>query len=306
MLQVAPGFHLADVVHSKVDRTTKFVFLSKGQVVEFSFIDKQDGKDIICVPTQTACRLGCKFCFLSDYDLAVRNLEPIEIVTGVRYVVENLHLLEREGRNNVLLVSYMGCGEPLCNIKNVISACEDIRSEFETSYRIVRFAVASLIPKPSLMRKFIAEVRAKRLAVKFHLSLHSPFDGSRRKLMPSASLVVESVNLLKLFKGRTGNAGEVHYALIAGVNDRDQDVKRLIRLLKGHNIPIKFLAYNEKPNGDFHPSVRVARIRQILECEGIKTEYYNPPGSDIGSSCGQFLMNYYTKYNTVPPQKKHS
>jgi 23S rRNA (adenine2503-C2)-methyltransferase len=154
------------------------------------------------------------------------------------------------------------------------------------------------------MRKFISAVHAKQLAVKFHLSLHSPFDGVRHKIMPSASPVRVSVDLLKHFKERTRNAGEIHYALIAGVNDREEDVVKLIRLFKGSAISIKFLAYNEKPNGTFHPSERVARIRKALEDEGIQTEYYNPPGSDIGSSCGQFLMHYYTKYNTKPPVRR--
>ena len=80
-------------VYSNIDNTVKFIFISQGQIIELSFIDKNDGKDIICVPSQTACKLGCKFCFLSDYDLKVRNLWPMEIVSPVSYVIEDLGLL---------------------------------------------------------------------------------------------------------------------------------------------------------------------------------------------------------------------
>jgi len=298
--EMGSGLRLVDKIFSKSDRTVKFVFLSNGQVIEFSYIDKQDGKDIICAPTQTACKLGCKFCFLSDYDFAVRNLAPEEITDGVQYIVRNLKLLEREGRNDVLLVSYMGCGEPLCNVINLMYACESIRVEFASLYRVVRFAVASLIPTPSRMRRFISEVHCRKLPVKFHLSLHSPFDACRSEMMPGASPVQDSVDLVRAFTTTSGNAAEIHYALIANVNDRDEDVAELMRLLKGSGISIKFLAYNEKPSIDFKPSERVAEIRTALEREGITTEFYNPPGSDIGSSCGQFLMDYYVKYNTKP------
>lgn len=298
--EAGPDFSLVEKIHSKRDRTVKYVFLSQGQVVEFSYIDKQDGKDIICAPTQTACRLGCKFCFLSDYALAVRNLSVSEIVSGIRYVIADLRLCERTGKNDVLLVSYMGCGEPLLNIDNLIASCESIRAAYGGLYRVVRFAVASLIPKPALMRRFTDEVGNRRIPVKFHLSLHSPHDDCRRELMPAASPVLASIDLVKEFVRETGNAAEIHYALIDGVNDRDEDVARLSWLMKGNGISIKFLAYNKKPSSTFRPSERVARIRHVLEHEGILTEYYDPPGSDIGSSCGQFLMDYYKRYNAEP------
>ena len=114
------AMQLLEVIRSKTDKTIKFVFLSGNQIIEFSYINKNDGKDIICAPTQTACNLGCKFCYLSDIKLPVRNLEPYEIVASVNFIVEKLQLHEGKNANSVLLVSYMGCGEPLLNIANVI------------------------------------------------------------------------------------------------------------------------------------------------------------------------------------------
>jgi len=89
---------LLERVGSKTDKTIKFVFLSGGQVIEFSYINKDDGKDIICAPTQTACNLGCKFCFLSDIKLPIRNLEPYEIVVPVYFIIKELKLLEKKCR----------------------------------------------------------------------------------------------------------------------------------------------------------------------------------------------------------------
>ncbi len=301
-IEIHPGFVLIDKIHSQQDNTVKYVFLSQGQVLEFSFIDKRDGKDIICVPSQTGCRMGCKFCFLTDYDLAVRNLSPEEIADGVKYVVEDLRLLIRPDANDVLLISYMGCGEPLLNARNVIESCELIRDWYAGAYETVRFAVASIIPVPAAMRRFTEAVRTRGLAMKFHWSLHSPFDAVRKEMMPHASPVEESVRLVSEFMHETGNSAEVHYSLIEGENDREEDVAELVRLLKGRDLPVKFLRYNPKPECAWTPSPRVRRIRNALEENGIKTEFYAPPGADIGSSCGQFLEDYYVAHTGHGPR----
>ncbi|GMQ95549.1 MAG: 23S rRNA (adenine(2503)-C(2))-methyltransferase RlmN [Patescibacteria group bacterium] len=288
---------LLKIVRSNVDNTVKYIFLSRGQIVEFSYINKKDGKDIICAPTQTSCNLGCKFCFLSDYDLVVRNLTPEEILFPVKYIVHDLGLLVRPHHNNVLLISFMGCGEPLLNIKNVVETCNRIINEFKENYGVVRFAVASLIPKIKLMRDFTEAVKKNAIPLKFHLSLHSPDPGVRKEIMPSADQISESIEMVKLFMSSTGNSAEIHYSLIDGINDREEDVAMLTKLLMGQGIPVKFLSYNEKPSLDFECSERVDYFRETLECEGVETEFYIPPGIDIGSSCGQFLMEYYEQYN---------
>lgn len=288
---------LLDIIKSKTDKTIKFVFLSAGQILEFSYINKGDGKDIICAPTQTACDLGCKFCFLSDIKLNVRNLEADEISIAVKFIIKKLGLLKRENPNPVLLISYMGCGEPLLNIHNVIKASCKIRNRMKNSYRVVRFAVASLIPHLSLMEKFIEKMKKTDLKMKFHLSLHSADPMVRKCLMPAAASIKESVDLVEKFVCLTGNSAEMHYVLMRDINDRESDAEKLAALLKDRSIPVKILAYNEKPTAPFKESEKVGEFRARLEKEGITTEFYKPPGWDIGSSCGQFLMDYYLKYN---------
>ena len=297
MMQISPNLQLVKKVKSKLDNTIKFIFLSYGQIIEFSYINKSDGKDIICAPTQTACNLGCKFCFLSDYDLSVMNLTPREILLPLEYIISNLKLLKKEKINKILLISFMGCGEPLLNIKNLIDTCNIIRNKYKNEYSTVRFAIATLIPKIQLMQKFTEEVKNHQLSLKLHLSLHSPDPYIRNKIMPSASLILESIILLEFFMLYTANSVEIHYTLINNVNDTNKDAGNLIRLLKNRSIPVKFLDYNKKPSLLFKESSRIKYFRKKLRAWGITTEFYNPPGSDIGSSCGQFLMDYYKKYN---------
>lgn len=288
---------LLKIIDSRVDKTIKFVFLSAGNILEFSYINKDDGKDIICVPTQTACNMGCKFCFMSDIKkIPVRNLEFYEICGLVEAVIRILKLTEKEDRNNVLLISYMGCGEPLLNTENVIKASYAIQETMKNEYQTVRFAVASMIPRLYLMEKFIYIVRELGLKMKFHLSLHSADPMVRKSLIPSAESIEESVDQMIKFVAVTDNSAEIHYALIKDINDRDIDAEMLVALLKGRPVSVKFLAYNPKPTLDFKESERVEYFRKKLEEAGIKTEFYRPPGWDVGSSCGQFLMDYYLKY----------
>jgi 23S rRNA (adenine2503-C2)-methyltransferase len=283
-------------VASQTDRTVKYIFRSP-EIIEFSYINKNDGKDIICVPTQTSCRLGCKFCFLSDYKLPVRNLQPEEIIKPIEFLIDDMGLLEKPKRNRILLISFMGCGEPLMNLKNVIDSAVRIRENYKNDYGIVRFAIATLVPKPAWLFELTRLVEENDLLLKVHLSLHSPFNEIRKELMPAASNIEQSIFLLERYRKITGNSVEIHYAMIEGVNDRNVDLVKLITIFLGKNIPIKFLAYNEKPLLEMKESERVEYFREKLSEYGIETEFYIPPGRDIGSSCGQFLMEYYLEYN---------
>jgi len=95
-----------EIVKSQRDATLKYIFRTEDSlIVEFSYINKDDGKDIICAPCQTMCAMGCKFCHTTDYigKIKIRNLSSEEIFKGVNFIYNNLDLGER-----VLLVSYMG------------------------------------------------------------------------------------------------------------------------------------------------------------------------------------------------------
>lgn len=284
-----------DVIKSEIDNTIKYVFESDKSILEFSYINKNDGKDIIVVPTQTSCNLGCKFCFLTGIKLSVRNLTPIELITGITHVLGDL-----QDKNKVLLVSFMGCGEPLININNMIDTMKCTEILYNHSYDMVRFAVASLIPDVISFNDFRYMVKINKLKCKFHYSLHTVDMVLRKKLMPGAvnKNIGTILSLIRLYM-REGNSVEVHYSLMDGVNDSDRDAYRLAEYLKQDPpIPIKFLKLSEKEDESYRQSKRIDEVRNILESQGIPTEYYEPPGSDVGSSCGQFLLDYYERYGS--------
>lgn len=291
-------------VHSRIDNTVKYVFDVHGQPVEFTYINKNDGKDIVCVPSQTSCKLGCTFCFLTAHDRPVINLTTQEMLQGVQDVLcdSGVHV-----ENTTLLISFMGAGEPLCNREPAIDACKAIKEFYgeEDDYQSIRFAVATLMPSRGLVLGFIAEVKEYGLPVKMHLSLHSPFHEERTKMMPAAIPPEEAVELLGLYAKETGNPVEIHYTLIDGVNDTRQHADALAQLAE-HVAPVKILAFKEGVNSMQKASRNVEAFRFRLEMQGVQNEFYDPPGSDIGSSCGMFLIDEHPLSLTVRTALDHA
>lgn len=284
---------LVKIIKSNLDSTLKYIMRNdEGYVLEFSYINKDDGKDIICVPSQTMCSLGCKFCHTTDYisKIKTKNLSVLDISAGVDYVYTDLKL-----GNRVLLVSFMGCGEPTLNNDSVIEAASFIFKHFNAPY--IRFAVATAIPTNSWLNFFqmTSDIKKEGLPVKLHLSLHYTMDLIRKDWMPNSLDIIPSLAAADFYKKITGNAVEIHYTLIEGINDTEQDAILLANFLKDRDFNVKFLFYNEKPTLEAHASnkSRLTIFKRYLDKYSIKSEYYIPPGLDIGASCGQFLMDYY-------------
>ena len=293
---------LIKIVKSGNDSTLKFIMKNEdGFILEFSYINKDDGKDIICVPTQTMCNMGCKFCHTTDYIGKIKsiNVTSREIVAGIRQIYDHLKLGER-----VLLISFMGCGEPVLNVAYVIESMIKIREKFKTPY--IRFAVATSLPKKDFIDFFwmVNEIHRFNLPVKFHFSLHYTFDILRKEWMKNSLDIIPSLSAMDFYKKLTGNAVEIHYALIEGVNDTEQDAILLSNFLKDRDFNVKFLFYNEKPTLDVHASnkSKPSIFKRYLDKYNIESEYYIPPGTDIGSSCGMFLMDIYLNNGLTPPE----
>lgn len=277
-----------DTVRSQLDKTVKQIHRNEdSRLVEVSYIDKSDGKDIFCVPTQTSCNLGCKFCHLTGQGVPAENLTAAEVVTFVnKFWIEQITTSAK-----TLLISYMGSGEPLMNVSGVLESAQALKTKYDAAYSNVRFGVASIIPSARRMREFTDSVLTSGLNFKFHWSLHSARPSIRKHLMPAALPLNEAVNLVGEYQASTGNAIEAHYTLLSGDNDTETDVKCLVQLLRGLPINLKVLRYSERNDVDLQRSEKVDQFFHRMRDNGFEggLEYYAPPGNDIGASCGQFL-----------------
>ena len=300
---------LLEKIKSGTDNTIKYIFLTNDNlIVEFSYINKDDGKDIICVPTQTACKMKCKFCHITDEcdNLINRNLEALEISDGIGFIYTNLDL---KIDPKTLLISYMGCGEPLLNYKNVLESMRSLTYIYQDKLvPLIRFAIATSLPQFVQVNffKLTDEIYKNKYPVKIHLSLHYTKDDIRKQWMPNSLAILPSISALEFYNKLTNNSVEIHYTLIDDLNDSFEDVYELTNLLIGRGIPVKFLFYNEKPSLEFHASSvkKLELFKRSFDRHKINYEYYIPPGLDVGASCGQFLMSYYLKYN-LKSERKH-
>ncbi len=281
-----------EIIKSKIDSTLKYIFKSDNNlIVEFSYINKNDGKDIICVPSQTMCNLACKFCHTTDFIGKIKNedLSCVEIFEGVTYIIKDLNLKDND---KVLLISFMGCGEPILNVDNVIDAMVLLKKLEQKGFSYVRFAIATSIPKSKWINfyKLVDGIKKNNLPVKIHLSLHYTMDVLRKEWMPASLDIMSSLSAIDFYQKVTKNPVEIHYTLIDGVNDTEQDAILLSTFLKDKNFNVKFLFYNEKPSIDFHASSKekLKVFKRYFDKYNIEHEYYIPPGLDIGASCGAF------------------
>ncbi len=305
--------NLINKVKSNQDNTIKYIFKIFGNsgyvdtktdcdindiIVEFAYINKDDGKDIICVPSQSSCKQGCKFCHITDVKdkIHYRNLTDQEIFNGIEYIINDLNLIKNQ---RVLLISYMGCGEPIINYENVFYSMGNTYDKYYDKFPLIRFAIATSLPEKSWTNFFRLVYLIKNSAisnqVKFHLSLHYTIDSIRKEWMPSSLDIIPSLVALEFFRKLTNNSVEIHYALIEGVNDTEQDAILLTEFLKNRDIPVKFLFYNKKNSLPYVASNtnKLNHFKKYFNKNNIQHEYYIPPGLDVGASCGQFLLDYY-------------
>lgn len=273
-------------VASVEDATIKYIFDVNGQMVEYSYIDNGTGKDIICVPCQTMCNMKCTFCHLTDHigNIPTKNLHNLEITEGIDYIVNDLKLGGR-----TLLISFMGAGEPLANIDNVI----DSMVMLNRHYPNIRFGLATMLPKKHAheFHKLMFEVIKYDLKLKIHLSMHFVDDIQRKEWMPSAFGLESSLLMLKLYRSMTKNPIEVHYTIMKDVNDTRYHMDSLYRMVDNQTT-IKFMMFSEKESLDVVKADEAILDKEInsMITNGKIVEYYKPPGNDIGSSCGQFLF----------------
>lgn len=288
---------LKGLIESKIDNTRKYIFrLDDGLITEFSYINKEDGRIIICASTQTGCYMGCKFCYLTGNQLQrIRDLTRFEITEAVMFV-EKANRKNKIESDKRLVISYMGIGEPLNNTEEVINASKLLQKEYFSSYSDVVFAVSTIVPNNKIVDLFYIarEFYNNKMQLKFHYSLHTISAIDRITLMPNAERSVELIlNILDYINKIYDFDIELHYTLVKGFNDSKNDMIDLYKL----KMPIKFLKLAEKENYD-GKTVSLddykARIAPYFN-ERSDVKYYEPPGADIGASCGQITFEVYKK-----------
>ncbi len=304
------------------DGTLKTVFdVGNKKIIEMSLLFNKADKDVVCVPTHHFCNLGCKMCHLTNKGLN-KKMTPINSEDFMECLYKSLTKDNiRKTDKDKLLISFMGVGEPLLNLKLIeeVYKNENIIKE-KLGYKDIGYAIATMMPNDNIL-KLKEMVCRLNIPLKVHFSLHTPIDNERRNLIPSTNVSVEDalaylVNyrnslqsnkelMEKYIKLHTTNDPiEIHYTLIKGVNDQKEELAKLCELLHKYNIPIKFIRFN--PTQDMQRSENEEKwVNEISNSvPGLRIKTYSPPGKEVGSSCGEFTKHYYHEEIETEAQKE--
>lgn len=267
-------------VHRSADNTRKIrIALESGGAVETVLIPKGN-KLTQCISTQVGCAVGCVFC-RSGHQGLKRNLTAAEI-EGQIHVAKSAYLANEQLRN----VVFMGVGEPLHNVDNVLRALSLIihPKGLNLSTRRVTLSTVGFV-------KGIDMLAAKTDgSVALAVSLHAADDETRRKLVPKVSdTLADIVAALKRYPLPKRRRITIEYVLVKGINDSEEQARKLVLLLSPLRVKINLLPLNPHDKTDLQPpsDETAAHFQKILTDKGLSVFLRKRRGDDINAACGQ-------------------
>ncbi|PJB83566.1 MAG: 23S rRNA (adenine(2503)-C(2))-methyltransferase RlmN [Acidobacteria bacterium CG_4_9_14_3_um_filter_49_7] len=272
------------------DGTVKFgLVLNDNNIIESVLIPMETGKRTFCISSQVGCAMGCEFCNTARMGF-VRNLTPSEIVCQVLHLRRQAELNEKQAFN----VVFMGMGEPLANLDNVLKAMSILtdRDGLNLSRRRITVSTCGIV---NGIRRLAREPHPPRLAI----SLNASDDETRQKIMPitEGNPLSELLDQLRRYPLPPRERFTFEYVLIKNVNDRDKDAANLSRLLNKLRYKINLIPFNPFPGSDFLPPdpARIEAFQQILFSKNITATIRKSKGQDIQGACGQLAASVRTE-----------
>lgn len=278
-LQKDFSFDLPTIVKREIDEDVeKFLFkLSDGEHIEAVLMRHNYGLSV-CVSSEVGCNMGCRFCE-SGRLKKVRNLKTSEMVGQIIQI-------EKEINERIKSVVIMGIGEPLDNYQNVMNFIKIINDPkgLAIGARHITLSTCGLIPK-------IKELSTFPLQINLAISLHAPNDELRSSLMPinKAYPLKDVIAAVKEYIEKTNRRVTMEYILLKDVNDSIACAHELATLLRGMNVYVNLIPYNETNHLEFKKSSQKAidAFYQTLQKEKINVTVRREFGSKISAACGQ-------------------
>jgi 23S rRNA (adenine2503-C2)-methyltransferase len=270
---------VAEVLRSADGSRKVLARLEDGLLVE-SVLIPESPRLTLCLSTQVGCTLDCGFCLTGRMGLK-RNLKAHEIVDQVLTVQDRFE--PGEVLTNVVL---MGMGEPLANLEAVsdaISRMTDPDWGLGIPARRITLSTAGLATR-------LAEIAG--LGINLAISLNATTDAQRDRLMPAVNRLHPLRELLaacRAYPLPPGRRLTFEYVLLAGVNDREQDARRLTRLLNGMRCKVNLIPFNEFSGGPYRrpDEAAVLKFQAILKQAGFDAFIRKSKGRDVLGACGQ-------------------
>lgn len=256
----------------------KFLFrLLDGEKIEAVLMEHDYGLSV-CVSSQVGCNMGCKFCE-SGRLKKVRNLETYEIV-------EQILLIQKYINKRINSIVMMGIGEPFDNYNNIINFIKIVNDQkgLAIGSRHITVSTCGLIPK-------IKEFSNLEGQVNLAISLHGATNEVRNKIMPVNKVynIEALIDTIKEYIAKTNRRVTIEYVMLNMINDTENDAINLANLLKGLNVYVNLIPYNETKNIGFKKSSkdRIDKFFNILNSRKINVTVRREFGGNIKAACGQ-------------------
>lgn len=261
-------------VQTSIDGTKKYLFTtSNGKFIEAAYIPDKD-RATLCVSSQVGCKMGCLFCMTGKQGFQ-GNLTSTEIINQV------LSIPERDKLTNVV---YMGMGEPFDNLKEVLRSLELFTSDDGFGWSPKRITVSTIGIIPG-MKEFLLKSKC-HLAI----SLHTPFDEERRKLMPVENIypIKEVLKEVKSFDFGLQRRVSFEYIVFKNLNDTPRHVQEMARMLNGIRCRVNLIRFHPVPGTPLEGTDEetLQAFKEALNAKGILTTIRASRGLDIYAACG--------------------
>jgi 23S rRNA (adenine2503-C2)-methyltransferase len=256
--------------HPGNDGTRLLVELADGQMVE-SVLLPRDG---LCVSSQVGCAVGCRFCMTGKSGL-IRQVTSMEILAQV-VLARRLRVVKK--------VVFMGMGEPAHNLDNVLEAIGLLGTDGNIGHKNLVF---STVGDP---RVFEA-LPQQRVKPALALSLHTTKAELRAHLLPRAPKIApeELIALGEKYARDTGYPIQYQWTLLKGVNDGNDELDAVVRLLTGKYCVLNVIPFNSLEGDDYErpDPERIGEVVRYLHSRGVLTKVRNSAGQDVDGGCGQ-------------------
>ena len=261
-------------VQESVDGTRKYLFSAlEGKFIETAYIP--DGKrHTVCVSSQVGCKMGCLFCMTGKQGFQ-GNLSAGDILNQYRSIPE---------WKSITNLVYMGMGEPLDNLPEVLKSLEVLTASWGFALSPRRITVSTIGITPAML-EFL-----NKSQVHLAVSLHTPFDDERRKLMPIQQVypIKEVLNEIKSWDFGRQRRVSFEYILFKDFNDTSAHVNELSRILHGIRCRINLIRFHPIPDTPLASpdEATIHRFKEKLNAKGILTTIRASRGEDIWAACG--------------------
>jgi 23S rRNA (adenine2503-C2)-methyltransferase len=269
---------------SSRDGAVRYLFrLQDGNMVETVYMPEEE-RTTLCLSSQVGCALDCRFCFTALLG-AKRNLTAGEIIGQLLAVAAGQNVA-RGARLNLV---FMGMGEPLLNLPQVIKAVGILADPKGVGVPLRRITVSTvgIIPR-------IEELARDSMRPKLAISLNASHDEQRSALMPINKKypLADLLRVCRTYPLRPWEHLTFEYVLLEGFNDADADARRVADLLRDLRAKINLIPYNTGPELPFRAPrfERVVAFQKILTDRRIPTFIRISRGQDIRAACGQLSL----------------